>query len=187
MTKTQIKKLQARVGAAPDGFWGPRSMAACKRHLKKLMPRNNPWPSSSQTALRRFYGAPEDNSQIVSVPAPSWMRLYDSDMRVTRISCHKKVAKSLLRALNAAHKVAPDFAKRYFGCHVDRAMRGGTKPSTHAYGAAVDLAANTNGNRTHWPTRANMPIEVMECFAREGWMPAGAWWGRDSMHMQATR
>jgi hypothetical protein len=32
-----------------------------------------------------------------------------------------------------------------------------------------------------------MPIEVMECFAREGWLSAGAFWGYDAMHFQATQ
>jgi hypothetical protein len=32
-----------------------------------------------------------------------------------------------------------------------------------------------------------MPIEVMEEFAKEGWLPAGAFWSRDAMHFQATR
>jgi hypothetical protein len=32
-----------------------------------------------------------------------------------------------------------------------------------------------------------MPLDVMEIFAREGWLAAGAFWGRDSMHMQATQ
>jgi hypothetical protein len=32
-----------------------------------------------------------------------------------------------------------------------------------------------------------MPLDVMEIFAREGWLAAGAFWSRDSMHMQATQ
>jgi len=66
-------------------------------------------------------------------------------------------------------------------------MRGGTSYSLHARGAAIDLDAENNGNLTHWPTAATMPLEVMECFAREGWLSAGAFWGRDAMHHQATQ
>ena len=187
MTKNQIIELQKHVGTEADGFWGPKSIAATKRHLRSLMPKNNLWPRSSQSALRAFYGDPDDNSVIVRVKAPSWMRLYDSDKRVSSIACHKKVADSLLRVLRDAYKSQPEFVRRYFGCHVDRPMRGGTKPSTHAYGAAVDFSASTNRNKQSWPVSANMPIEVMEAFAREGWMPAGAFWGRDAMHFQATK
>lgn len=187
MTKNQKIELQKHVGAKPDGFWGPKSIAACKRHLRALMPKDNPWPRSNQSALRAFYGDPDDNSVIVSVVAPGWLRLYDSEKVVKSISYHKKVAKSLLRALKEAHKTHPQFVKRYFGCHVDRPMRGSSTPSTHAYGAAVDLSASTNRNKQSWPASANMPIEVMEAFAREGWTPAGAFWGRDAMHFEATR
>lgn len=187
MNKTEIMRLQAYVGTTPDGFWGPQSTAAAQRHLREMMPSPNPWPSSDSASLRRFFGDPWDNSPIVSIDAPSWLRLYDGDQRVRKIQCHHRVADSLLRALNDAYKAAPDFARRYFGCHVDRKMRGGSRPSLHAYGAAIDLAATGNGNRTHWPLRATMPIEVMEAFAREGWLSAGAFWSRDAMHFQATR
>lgn len=180
--------MQRAIGTEPDGFWGPKSIAACQRHLRGLMPSPHPWPSSSQASLRRFYGDPWDNSRIVSIDAPAWLRLYDdASKRVRKIQCHELVADSLLRALEASYAAAPDFARRYFGCHVDRAMRGGTSPSLHAYGAAIDLAASTNGNRTAWPVRANMPLSIMEAFAREGWLAAGAFWGRDAMHFQATR
>jgi hypothetical protein len=187
MTRAQIIAMQERIGATPDGFWGPKSIASCQRHLRSLMPVSNHWPKPDQASLREFYGAPADNSQIVSIPAPSWLRLYDTEQRVKTISCHVEVAESLLRALNDAGEVAPDFARRFFGCHVDRNMRGGSLPSLHAYGAAIDLAASTNGNKTSWPVKADMPLEVMECFAREGWLSAGAFWGRDAMHFQATR
>ena len=188
MTKNQIKELQAHVGTTPDGFWGPKSIAACQRHLRKLMPKDNPWPSSKQSSLRAFYGAPDDNSDIIGIKAPSWLRLYDDpSKKVSKIYCHALVADSLLRALKAAYARHPDVVRRYFGCHVDRPMRGSSTPSTHAYGAAIDLSASTNRNSQSWPVSATMPIEVMEEFAKEGWMPAGAFWGRDAMHFQATR
>ena len=66
-------------------------------------------------------------------------------------------------------------------------MRGGSRISTHAWGIAIDLAPNWNGNLMPWPTVATMPLEIMEIFAREGWLSAGAFWGRDAMHFQATR
>jgi hypothetical protein len=187
MTPANIKKMQERIGVEPDGFWGPKSIAACQAHLRKLMPKKSPWPKSDQTSLREFYGHPDDNSVIVSIAAPSWMRLYDTDKAWKKIACHQKVADSLNRALFAAYLVAPNHVSRMFGCHVDRNMRGGTKPSLHAYGAAIDLSATTNGNKDSWPIKGDMPLEVMECFAKEGWTPAGAFWNRDAMHFQATR
>jgi hypothetical protein len=75
---------------------------------------------------------------------------------------------------------------KFFGTFVNRKMRGGSLPSLHARAAAIDFDANRNGNTTHWPTRAHMPLDVMEIFAREGWLSAGAFWSRDAMHFQAT-
>jgi hypothetical protein len=187
VTPANIKKMQERIGVEPDGFWGPKSIAACQAHLRKLMPKKNPWPFSDQTSLRAFYGQPGDESLLVAVDAPEWMRLYDGESRVRKITCNDRVAGSLLRALYAAYEVAPTFTRRYFGCYVNRPMRGGSKPSLHAYGAAIDLAATTNGNKESWPAKSDMPLEVMECFAREGWVAAGAFWGRDAMHFQATQ
>jgi hypothetical protein len=101
---------------------------------------------------------------------------------------HHKCAESLLRVLREI--AASPFRYvlgEYAGTYNNRPMRGGTLPSLHARGAAIDLMPDTNRNRQHWPTRANMPIEVMEMFAREGWLSAGAAWGRDSMHFEATK
>ena len=66
-------------------------------------------------------------------------------------------------------------------------MRGGSRPSLHARAAAIDLDPGNNGLVTHWPMKATMPLEVMEAFAREGWLPAGAFWSRDAMHFQSTQ
>jgi hypothetical protein len=43
------------------------------------------------------------------------------------------------------------------------------------------------GLKSSWPVAATMPIEVMEEFAREGWIGLGWQIGRDSMHFQPTR
>ena len=187
MARDQIIELQHAVGANPDGIWGPRSRSACQEHLRSLMPDPNPWPKADQTELEKFYGDPWDNAPIVGVTAPSWMMLYNTDRKLRKIYCHEKVANSLLRALDSAYKVAPSVVNKYYGCHVDRNIRGGASPSLHAYGAAIDLSAVSNRNKSAWPQESDMPLVVMEAFARQGWTPAGAFWGRDAMHFQATQ
>lgn len=188
MPRISIPELQERIGATPDGFWGPKSIALCQRHLRKLMPSPNPFPKSDQASLTAFYGAAGDESRLVNLPAP--VPMYYEGKRIKTIRVHAKCADSLGRALTAAYEVHPTIAaivSIYDGCFNNRAMRGGSTPSLHARGAAIDLDAEHNGNHISWPLRATMPIELMEAFAREGWLSAGAFWGRDAMHFQATQ
>lgn len=187
MNQTDIKAMQRRIGVTDDGFWGPASIAACQAHLRKLMPAKNPWPATDQKSLTAFYGAAGDESQLVALNVAGLGLKYDGKP-VRSLRCHRKVADSLKRILTELLK-GPHrgILEQYAGCFNNRAMRGGTLPSLHARGAAVDFAPDSNGNHVAWPISANMPLEVMEAFAREGWLPAGAFWHRDAMHFQATR
>lgn len=187
MNAQQIQHIQTIIGAVPDGFWGPKSAAACQAYLRSLMPQPNPWPESDQASLRQFYGAAGDESQLVSLPVPAPARMDYEGREIKTIRCHRKVAASLSRALTAAFAACPEVVNVYDGCYNNRPMLGSSTPSLHARGAAIDLSAEENGNLVHWPAAASMPLEVMAAFAREGWLSAGAFWGRDAMHFQATR
>lgn len=191
MNYSTIQKLQARVGANPDGFWGPKSIAACQAYLRSLMPDINPWPSADQASLRAFYGIPGDESNLVPITFPFPMYYDGKQVRTTRV--HKKCAVSLLRILTAiglnfhGDRGIMEEAEDYGGVFNFRLKRGGSSYSLHAYGAAIDLDADDNTFRNGWPMSADMPIEIMEAFAREGWISAGAFWGYDAMHFQATK
>jgi hypothetical protein len=193
-TQERIMHTQRRVGAVPDGFWGPKSIAAAQRHLRSLMPKMNPWPAQDQASLTAVYGRPGDTSRMRVFKVPCSIKLKYVGKEIGKpgceddtLYCHEWVGDSLMRILVEVGKVAPQVLLQYYGCYANRPMRGGKRPSLHARGAAIDLDAAVNGNLTAWPVRATMPIEVMECFAREGWLAAGAFWGRDAMHFQATR
>jgi hypothetical protein len=187
MKRDQIIEMQKRIGVTPDGFWGPRSIAACLAHLRQLRPSTSIFPSTSQAALQGFFGSPGDESQLVNLNCIEYGVRYDSQP-VRSIRCHHKVANSLERILAGLADIPAgrDVLTRYAGCYNNRPMRGGSLPSLHARGAAIDLDPDTNRNKQAWPASATMPIEVMEVFASEGWTCAGAAWGRDAMHFQAT-
>jgi hypothetical protein len=187
MNAKDIALMQAKIGATPDGFWGPKSIAACQAYLRGLMPKKNPWPKQDQDSLTKFYGAAGDEAKLVNLNVEGLGLKYDGKP-VRTVRCHGKVADSLKRVY-AAIAAGPnkDVLGKYAGCFNNRPMRGGSLPSLHARGAAVDLDPDDNGNHIAWPTRATMPLEVMEAFAREGWLSAGAFWSRDAMHMQATQ
>lgn len=187
MNESQILALQKRVGTTPDGFWGPKSISACQKHLKALMPAKNPWPKSDEKSLSAFYGPAYSEARLVRVNVPEGVTMLYGGSLVMSIYCHERVAESLLRILTKVAKVCPGVLLKYAGVWNPRTMRGGTRPSLHARGAAIDLDPSNNGNASHWPIKATMPIEVMECFAAEGWLCAGACWHRDAMHFQATQ
>jgi hypothetical protein len=187
MTRAQIIALQKRVGTKPDGIWGAGSTAACQAHLRALMPKQHPWPTGDDASVIARFGKPGDEDQLVGANVRGLGILYDGQP-VRNIRCHHLVANSLVTVLSEiAASPARWILAEYAGCYNFRKMRGGSRHSKHAWGIAIDFAPATNGLRTHWPRAATMPIEVMECFAREGWLSAGAAWSRDAMHFQATR
>jgi len=186
MNQAQIKAIQSKIGVIPDGFWGPKSIAACQKHLRNLMPKPNPWPKTDQASLTAFYGNAGDESRLTNLNVVGLGIKYD-DKPVKTIRCHAKVADSLHRVMSSLAKSHPEILAEYAGCFNNRPMRGGSLPSLHARGAAVDFDPDTNGNLVFWPVKATMPFEVMEAFAKKGWLSAGAAWLRDGMHFQATQ
>lgn len=186
MNHDEIAAIQKKIGVVADGFWGPKSIAAAKRHLRELMPKGVRWPASDQKSLTEFYGAAGDESKLINLQVTGLGVEYEGSP-VKTIRCHHRVAESLHRILVAiSQSPHKDLLKKYAGCFNNRLMRNGSSPSLHARGAAIDLDPDRNGNSTHWPHEASMPFEVMEIFAKEGWLSAGAHWNRDAMHHQAS-
>ena len=75
------------------------------------------------------------------------------------------------------------------GTYYPRAKRGGTNPSIHSWGAAIDICAGPNGLTTKCPTALfcgqdyKRFIDIMEAY---GWYSLGRSWGQDYMHFQAV-
>jgi hypothetical protein len=182
MTRAEIIELQKRIGATPDGFWGPRSTKAAQDHLRKLIPVTDfPYPWN----IEDVYGPPATGITRIDVTG---LGLQFNGQTVNSVQCHMKVAESLFDILREISLSEYRWIlSTYAGVFNNRNIRGGTRKSLHAYGAAIDLWPGPNGNHTHWPTRAKMPIQVMEIFAKHGWLSAGAFWSRDAMHFQATK
>jgi len=182
-----IREIQERLGVTVDGVWGPKSQAALVAHMRSLMPKVNPWPRSDDLAMVAFYGRVGDESKLVNLDVWGLDIYYDGNP-VKTIRCHTKVAASLKKVLTDIASSPFDHVLRdYAGCYNNRPMRGGSRPSKHAWGAAIDLNPGPNMLKTPWPQRATMPFEVMEMFAREGWVGLGWRDNRDAMHFQATK
>ena len=194
MKSSEIKRMQQKVGAAPDGFWGPKSIAACQEHLKRMMPDPHPFPHEED--VEAFYGPHGEEGKFspptkeIILPFP----IYYGSTQVTKLRPHRLCADSLLRVFERLAAAFPTEENRraagmltYDGLYNPRRKRQGSSWSMHAWAIAIDLNAGRNGNNTSWPSTAVMPLEVMECFTQEGWTSAGAFWGRDAMHFQATK
>ena len=183
---TRIQEIQNEIGTPADDHWGPQSIAACQRYLRSLMPRRNPWPDADQRSLSEFYGEPGDERRLINLSVAGLGVCYEGSP-VQTIRVNAACALSLGRVLKAI-SIGPHawVLTKYAGCYDNRPMRNGSTPSLHARGAAIDLWPEENGNEQHWPVSAKMPLGVMADFAREGWLSAGAFWGRDGMHAQGT-
>lgn len=196
MNRAKIIRTQERVETLGDGFWGPKSIASCQNYLKNMMPTPHPFPIEGTQEFIEFYG-PHGEKNRYSPPSKKItlpFTIYYDQSPVQSLHVHEKCADSLQRVFQRLESVYPDNASReaagilvYNGIYNPRLKRGSLNSwSMHAWMNAIDLNASKNGNKTSWPVKATMPIEVMECFAKEGWLSAGAFWGRDAMHFQAT-
>ena len=166
MNQAEIQHMQRRIGVEPDGFWGPKSISACQRHLRSLMPARNPWPRSNRASVEAFYGKPGDESNLVPFDFP--FPTYYGGKRVLKGRCHYKVKDSLLRILTEiGSKYSTDRgiieeAEDYGGIYNYRPKRGSSSLSLHSWGIAIDLDADDNTFRDSCPMRADMPLEIME-------------------------
>ena len=184
MNRIDIIEEQKIIGVTPDGIWGIKSQAAAQAYLRDLMPSPSPWPKRNAAAA--FYGAPGDARKHTQIDVTGLGVKYDN-AEVTKITCNKKIAASLLRIIKrlATFPEGKQALARYAGVYSNRSIRGGTATSIHAFAAAIDLDAENNGNFTHWPTNSTMSLKVAAEFAKEGFLSAGPFWNRDAMHHEA--
>lgn len=159
-------------------------------------------PTDKTSVLNSFYGTPSKNyPHLTVIRVPYEMVLsWDQSKNVTKISCHKKAAESLLWVLSQIQKtfgqegILEHGLHLYGGCYNYRRMRGGSNWSRHAYGAAIDINPDENGLRTPWRADkvgqkgyGTMPVKAIEIFEKAGWKSGGRAWSRDSMHFQYTK
>lgn len=149
-----------------------------------------------------FYGDPDkendglpdaffESNYLVRVVAP--FQMYYAGKPTSGIRIHRKCAESLSRVLlQISKEFTPAEIARYGlnttgGGYNFRLKRGGSTPSIHSWGAAVDLAPDLNRFGWEYLSRPNMmPQKVVKAFALEGWTWGGMWRTPDGMHFQAA-
>lgn len=110
------------------------------------------YPSQQERAMVEFYGpraGPRCTAGTVRLPFP-FVIAWDETDTVETFRCHELLEGPLTELFQEAVDLYGEREFRrlrlhYFGgCFNDRPMRGGTRPSTHSWGAAVDLDPANN-------------------------------------------
>ena len=180
----------AKNGSGGDALSGPRPAVTFGTPGQAL----GVWGSEA-TMAEMFGPAGGADCTAGRVPVP-WpmVAAWDQSQRIRTIACHRKVAVSLGRVLEAvADTYAQDEIRAlglhlYGGCYNLRKKRGGADLSTHAYGLALDW--DPLRNRLKWDAnRARLAkpdaVAFWECFEAEGWTSLGRSANFDWMHVQA--
>lgn len=196
-----------------DGYWGPQTEYGYEQLVEKIIKRKDPkpwrdeegigatvspsdkWPIQTEKALKQFYGPVGENQSRVKCPYPLKIAWAPQTI-ITSFMAHEKIIPAVERAL---YKV-----KRYYseadierlglnmfgGCLNVRKMRGGSKWSTHAWGASIDW--DPARNRLRWDhTRAEMAKLEYEAWwdiwESEGAVSLGRARDYDWMHVQFAK
>ena len=149
------------------------------------------WPHDDTASLTVFYGPPGTPSNMVLVKPP-WPMTYE-DRPIRGVQIHRKCADSLARVFNdIAQQVGHDWSKlpagavKFSGSYNYRPIRGSSRASCHAFGAAIDMDAEHNPMNTSGG-KGDMSSIVIDAFKREGWYWGGDFHSRqDPMHFQGA-
>jgi hypothetical protein len=193
-----------------DGLWGPGTQNAYEdfvhfdRHGVLPTPwrdeapsRDNPngWPPEKESKLMAFYGNVGANQTSITLPY-THLIAWETSTKVTKMTCHKKVAASVQRVLektldhygkDGIHDLRLDI---WGGSLNVRRKRGGSGWSTHAWGIAIDY--DPDNNQLRWGRdRATLARPAYQpwwgFWEAEGWCSLGRTKNFDWMHVQAAR
>jgi len=171
------------VGPRPDeygelGLPGPVKPVACRN------------PTTAQ--FRAKYGA--EGTQTVRAQCPYPLVLdWDLSTSITSFMCHRLVKDSAEAAmwdvlqLYGLDELRRLGLHRFGGCLYVRPKRGGTTPSVHSWGAAIDWYPSRNplkGTKATAFFARPEYVPFMDIWARHGWMSLGRCYDFDWQHIQ---
>jgi hypothetical protein len=141
------------------------------------------------------YGIPSKNpNYLTTLNLPYPMRLsWDKNVKVNKMQCHKLIHNQLSSVFTdiLAHygyqKIFELGIDLFGGCFNFRAMRGGTQPSKHSWGIAIDLSPEKNALKTTWKNAQFSKPEykaMIDIFYKHGFISLGKEKGYDAMHFE---
>lgn len=205
-TEQVVKAFQRQHGLTQDGIVGPVTATLLDDPHDALVERAKPlvstssdisWPHDDTTSLLAFYGKPWENpSLLVSVPVPFRMTYRNDDgslLPIKTIRFHKKAADALAKALGQIADSAKSDAtvlkhvSHFSGSYNYRPVRGSSRLSCHAFGAALDFDAEALPLGKTGIAASDMPQSVVDAFDSVNFFWGGRYTGRkDAMHFQAA-
>lgn len=204
------KEKKIEVGAI-DGYWGPQTDNAFESleyfikngklpspwrdiELAEEVNPNN-WPKDNEDELEGFYGEVGKNQTRIQLPY-SHKLAWNKKVVINRFSCHEKVHDSLLRILTRVfeHYGIDEIKKLrldlWGGCLNVRNKRGGSTPSVHSWGVAMDYDPEKNNLKWGRDRAAFAKPEYdmwWKFWEEEGWVSLGRQKNYDWMHVQAVK
>jgi hypothetical protein len=136
-------------------------------------------PRGTESWARQHYGDPDD-------PRFEEQNIVAIDFLGRTMFVHRATRRHFLRLESLFEARAPEYAAAVPAGELDdwsylnRAVRGGSDKSTHAFGLAVDVNALTNV----LGTTGDMPEEVVRQWEAEGGEWGGDWTRPDPMHFE---
>ena len=141
------------------------------------------------------YGVPSKNpNYLTTLILPYPMRLaWDKNVKVNKIQCHKLIHDNLQNVFKdiLAHysydKIVELGIDLFGGCFNFRTMRGGTAPSRHSWGIAIDLDPERNQlKETKETARFARPEykPMIDIFYKYGFISLGIEKNYDFMHFE---
>lgn len=191
--KTQIRRIQQKVGVTADGVMGPQTLTAISKALGITTPPLWPTQAEVRQGTSRF-GRPGNEALLTNI-VPPYPLLYEG-RAVKSIRVHEAIAAHVLAALRevaehygqaAIHRLGLDL---YGGCYNYRSTTAGSALSMHAWGIALDFSPAANAYNTRAP-RASLSCKECEAWweiwESHGAVSLGRTKDYDWMHLQFAR
>ncbi len=146
-------------------------------------------PPHGIAEIRRVYGDIRvEGDQVVAPPhweSSNMIKIAGLPGLPKALYCHRLIVEPLRVALTSAAAACPDYKIRTIGCFAPRAKRVNGDLSTHSWGIAVDINADTNPLAPSGGVLVtDMPPDFVASFEGAGFTWGGRWTRPDAMHLQ---
>ncbi len=190
-----IKAIQRKVGVTADGIIGQKTIAAIAKALGVTTTISSNLPT--QAVVRKgtsIFGKAGDESNLVNIK-PAY-QLYYCGKPVKTIRVHKLIADRVQAALKEilAHYGIAEIKRlgldQYSGSYNYRKSTGSSSLSMHAWGIALDFAAEKN---TYAMKKPQASLSHPDCemwwkiWEKHGAVSLGRELGYDWMHLQFAK